>query len=94
MRTYVDEWEGKNHKRGKQQVNSVAHSLEHLRGEPGDQEGEEPVGGGNERLRGGTDVGGENLGSVDPGLKQEWLVKVAQNHLIKGRLTVPFQVGL
>lgn len=69
--TYVDEWNRKNHERSEEQVYTVTHSLEHLRGEPGDQEGEEPVGGSNEGLRSGPNVGRENFSSVNPWLKKE-----------------------
>lgn len=67
--TYENEENGKNHERGKEQVNSVAHGREHLRGESCDEEGKEPIGSGDECLGGDSDVGGENFGTKDPWLK-------------------------
>lgn len=61
------EEEGAEGQRGKEEVDSVAHGLEHLLGEARDEKVEEPVAGRGGAAGQGAEVGVEELGVEDPG---------------------------
>lgn len=65
--THVNKGNGDDHHTGEEHVNSETHLGEHLRGEPRDQEREQPVGSRDDGLSGGPDESGHDLRTVNPG---------------------------